>query len=243
MRRARRIHASYAVQQIVRRRPSVTADTVCRRSRLRTDSRLKPDPATDYGPGFRLDYAGTAGNCATCHLPGAAIDQPFVTDPNDVTGVSAQGTHCDFCHKTRSVALDPRSGLPAIDRPGVLSMNVYVRPPAARSCSGLYDDVDGGGIPRPRRCATARSVRRAIRRPSGACPSTNRSRSGKPAVCCRRHHVPVVPYEVRRRHHKHRATPRRYRARSRHDRRIASRVRCPRRCFSLRRALMFRPCV
>jgi hypothetical protein len=105
---------------------------------------LRPDPTTDRGPGFRLDYPETAGNCATCHLPGAALDRPFAVDPNHVTGVSARGTHCDLCHKTQSVVLDPRTGLPADDRPGVLSMRI-VRPPAgSQLVFGPYDDVDAG---------------------------------------------------------------------------------------------------
>jgi hypothetical protein len=107
---------------------------------------VRADPATDRGPGFRLDYPATTGTCAACHLPGAALDAPFTSDPNHVTGISARGTHCDFCHKTHSVVLDPRTGLPADDRPGVLSMQV-VRPPAGSGAQlffGPYDDVDAG---------------------------------------------------------------------------------------------------
>ena len=36
------------------------------------------------GPGFKLDFPRLAGNCATCHAPGAAVDAPFTTDMNAV---------------------------------------------------------------------------------------------------------------------------------------------------------------
>jgi hypothetical protein len=105
---------------------------------------LRPEPATDRGPGFRLDYPDTTGNCATCHLPGAALDDPFTIDPNTVTGISARGTHCDFCHKTHSVVLDSRTGLPPEERPGVLSMRIVRPSSGAQLFFGPYDDVDAG---------------------------------------------------------------------------------------------------
>ncbi len=43
---------------------------------------LKPDPAQPYyGPGYKLDFPDTAGNCAACHTPMAAINAPYDTDP------------------------------------------------------------------------------------------------------------------------------------------------------------------
>jgi len=38
---------------------------------------LRPDPEQPYfGPGYRLDFPFTAGNCAACHVPAPAIDAP-----------------------------------------------------------------------------------------------------------------------------------------------------------------------
>lgn len=98
----------------------------------------------DPGPGFRLDNPETAGNCAACHLPSAALDAPYTTDPNLVTGVDALGSHCDFCHKIADVVLDPETGLPPENLPGVLSL-IVVRPKGGDQVFfGPYDDVDVG---------------------------------------------------------------------------------------------------
>ena len=98
----------------------------------------------EAGPGFRLDVPDAAGNCAACHLPSAALDAPYDTDPNTISGVEAQGSHCDFCHKVVEVRLDPTTGLPAENLPGVLSLEV-VRPGGGEQVFfGPYDDVDVG---------------------------------------------------------------------------------------------------
>jgi hypothetical protein len=86
---------------------------------------LRPDPSLPYyGPGYKLDFPTTAGNCAACHTPGAALDAAYGTDPNTVTGADAFGVHCDFCHKIADVTLDPATGLPYPNMPGVLSLDV-----------------------------------------------------------------------------------------------------------------------
>ena len=86
---------------------------------------LRPDLAQPYyGPGYKLDFPATAGNCAACHTPGAAIAAPYGTDPNAVSGADAFGVHCDFCHKIAGVTLNPASGLPWPNMPGVLSMDI-----------------------------------------------------------------------------------------------------------------------
>ncbi len=100
--------------------------------------------AAGVGPGFRLDFPETAGNCAACHLPSPALDAPYSTDPNAASGVDARGSHCDFCHKIVDVKLDSESGLPAENRPGVLSLEL-VRPGGGEQVFfGPYDDVDVG---------------------------------------------------------------------------------------------------
>jgi hypothetical protein len=86
---------------------------------------LPPDLSRPYfGPGYRLDFPLMAGNCAACHVPGAAIESPYGTDPNTARGVDTYGAHCDFCHKVADVRLDPATGLPYTNMPGVLSMQM-----------------------------------------------------------------------------------------------------------------------
>lgn len=87
---------------------------------------LPPDPTQPYfGPGYKLDFPATAGNCAACHTPGDALASPYGTDPTAVpTGNNLGGVHCDFCHKVAGVWLDAATGLPARNMPGVLSMDV-----------------------------------------------------------------------------------------------------------------------
>jgi hypothetical protein len=86
---------------------------------------LRPDPTQPYyGPGYKLDFPGTAGNCATCHIPGAALTAPYGIDPATVSGVDTFGIHCDYCHKIADVTLDPSTGLPYPNLPGILSQDV-----------------------------------------------------------------------------------------------------------------------
>ena len=75
-----------------------------------------------YGPGYLLDFPGTAGTCTACHIPGASI--AGAVDPNTVTGADKYGVHCDFCHKVADVYLDPVSGMPLPSLPGVQSMDM-----------------------------------------------------------------------------------------------------------------------
>jgi uncharacterized protein (TIGR03437 family) len=106
---------------------------------------LPPDPSLPYyGPGFKLDFPQSAGNCAACHLPAAAVDAPYDTDPNAVTGVGRESVACDFCHKVWSVQLDASTGNPYPNTPGVLSFGLR-RPPAGQQfLAGPYDDVAPG---------------------------------------------------------------------------------------------------
>ena len=86
---------------------------------------LRPDPGQPYfGPGYKLDFPETSGNCAACHTPAAAIETPYGIDPNLVSGVNALGVHCDFCHKIADVRLNPETGLPYPNMPGILSMDI-----------------------------------------------------------------------------------------------------------------------
>lgn len=106
---------------------------------------LRPDPNQPYfGPGYKLDFPDTAGNCAACHLPTAATEQPYGVDPNQVSGVDTQGSHCDFCHKIAAVKLDSSTGLPYENMPGVLSIELMRPSPEPQLFFGPYDDVDVG---------------------------------------------------------------------------------------------------
>ena len=109
------------------------------------DYPLKPDPdQPDYGPGYKLDYPETAGNCSACHLPGAAVNHPYDTDPTSVSSIGSEGINCDFCHKIQSTYLDERTGLPHPNRPGVLSIDL-LRPSLGHQVFiGPLDDVAPG---------------------------------------------------------------------------------------------------
>jgi hypothetical protein len=86
---------------------------------------VRPDPTKPYyGPGYKLDFPNTAGNCAACHTPGAAVNAPYSTDPTHVSGANTFGIHCDFCHKIAAVRTDENTGLPYPNMPGVLSMDI-----------------------------------------------------------------------------------------------------------------------
>jgi len=106
---------------------------------------LVPDPNVPYfGPGYKLDFPATAGNCASCHVPVAAIDNPYGVNPVEVSGVEAEGIGCDFCHKIWDVSLDQTTGLPYDNMPGVLSYE-FRRPPAGHQFfAGPFDDVAPG---------------------------------------------------------------------------------------------------
>jgi len=105
---------------------------------------LRPDPEQPYfGPGYKLDFPDTAGNCAACHAPAAAVDDPYGVDPRNVTGVGAEGVTCDFCHKIWGVKL-AQNGLPYANMPGVLSFEFRRPPEGHQFFAGPFDDVGPG---------------------------------------------------------------------------------------------------
>ncbi len=106
---------------------------------------LRPDLSQPYyGSGYKLDFPDTAGNCAACHAPAAAIDNAYGIDPTSVTGVEVEGIPCDFCHKVWDVKLDPASGLPFANMPGVLSFEFRRPPEGHQFFAGPFDDVAPG---------------------------------------------------------------------------------------------------
>jgi hypothetical protein len=104
-----------------------------------------PDPKDPYyGPGYLLDTHGGPGDCAACHLPAAAVKAPYGTDPNENTPAHRESIACDLCHKLWTVKLDPATGLPRPNMPGVMSME-FRRPAAGHQLFiGPYDDVAPG---------------------------------------------------------------------------------------------------
>ena len=105
---------------------------------------LRPDPNKPYyGPGYKLDFPNTAGNCATCHVPAAAAKpgRAYAADPNQLSGIEAEGVFCEFCHKIGDVTLDPATGLPYPNMPGVLSMRLYRSEEGQVLFFGTFDDV------------------------------------------------------------------------------------------------------
>ncbi len=106
---------------------------------------LPPDPEEPYyGPGYRLDNPDHTGECGACHVPAAAVDAPYNTDPVSVRGVEAEGVTCDLCHKIWDVRLDPDTGLPFPDKPGVLSYE-FRRPfEGHQFFAGPLDDIAPG---------------------------------------------------------------------------------------------------
>ncbi len=95
-------------------------------------------------PGYMLDFPGTAGNCATCHAPGAASRRQgaFTANMNDLrTEAEAEGVFCEFCHKIAGVYLNPATGLPFSNAPGVLSYRLVRTFPESVLFLGPLDDV------------------------------------------------------------------------------------------------------
>ncbi len=104
---------------------------------------LPPDPDQPYfGPGYKLDFPDTAGNCATCHVPAGAAraDQAYETDVADVVGIETEGVFCELCHKIGGVYLDPDTGLPAPNMPGVLSIRLCRPQGSEELFFGTLDD-------------------------------------------------------------------------------------------------------
>lgn len=97
-----------------------------------------------FGPGYKLDFPSSQGNCACCHIPVASVKAPYEVNPLRVSGIAEEGVSCDFCHKIWDVRLDPQTRLPYANAPGVLSY-VFRRPPDGQQFfAGPYDDVAPG---------------------------------------------------------------------------------------------------
>jgi hypothetical protein len=65
----------------------------------------------------------------------------YGVSPTDLTGNAADGVGCDFCHKIGDVLLDPHTGLPYADRPGISSVRLYRPEEGQQLFFGTFDDV------------------------------------------------------------------------------------------------------
>ena len=102
------------------------------------------------GRHFRDLYAGTtgwsllrehplgAGVCAACHAPTVPVGDPARFDLGKVTGVAAEGVHCDYCHKV-SGEDEGKFGLTH----GRYKLKL-LRPKEGQLFFGPLDDVDRG---------------------------------------------------------------------------------------------------
>ncbi len=129
---------------------------------------MPPDPALpDYGPGFRLDNQERAGNCASCHTPLASKtptqngcgwsgchtsltadraetigkDIRGVT-PVGMMGIAEEGITCEFCHVIGAVKINPATGLPYDDMPGIQSMELLRPPEGHKQFLGSLTDAN-----------------------------------------------------------------------------------------------------
>ena len=106
---------------------------------------LRPDLDQSYfGPGYKLDFPETAGNCAACHTPAASFNNPYGVDPTSVSDVPAEGIPCDFCHKIWDVSFDPFTNMPFPNMPGVLSYEFRRPSEGHQFFAGPFDDVAPG---------------------------------------------------------------------------------------------------
>jgi len=106
---------------------------------------LPPDTSQPYyGPGYKLDFPNTAGNCATCHVPAQAAHpgMEYAADPNLAEGIELEGIFCEFCHKIGDVTLDPQTQLPYPNMPGVMSMQLFRPQGDQQLFFGNFDDVN-----------------------------------------------------------------------------------------------------
>lgn len=108
-----------------------------------TDTTGQPNVA----PGYKLDFPNTAGSCANCHAPGAAANEPFTADMNELAGVNTLGVHCDFCHKIGGVYLDPATGLPYNNVPGAMSTDLRRPFPESERYQLFFGTFDDDNVP------------------------------------------------------------------------------------------------
>jgi hypothetical protein len=62
-----------------------------------------------HGPGYKLDFPGSGGDCISCHAPSIAAATPPSRDMQDALNSPRSewdGISCDYCHKIQRVVAD-----------------------------------------------------------------------------------------------------------------------------------------
>lgn len=92
------------------------------------------------GVGWSLlaEHKDGAGVCTSCHAPTVSFDDPAYFDLRQVKGVSANGVHCDYCHKIAEATTD---GLGLTHGRFALQL---LRPAEGQLFFGPLADVDRG---------------------------------------------------------------------------------------------------
>ncbi len=88
------------------------------------------------GWSFLADHPDGAGVCTACHAPTVPFEDPAFFDLRQVKGVSAQGVHCDYCHK---IVDAPTTNLGKTH--GRFNLQL-LRPATGQLFFGPLDDVD-----------------------------------------------------------------------------------------------------
>lgn len=92
----------------------------------------------ERGWSLLAEHPHGAGVCSSCHAPSLESDDPAFDNLPSVSGVAAQGVHCDLCHKIREVStehLGLAHGRFAIE---------WLRPEQGQVFFGPLDDVARG---------------------------------------------------------------------------------------------------
>jgi hypothetical protein len=93
----------------------------------------------EAGFGYKTDFPTSDGNCATCHAPGLAYDNPWSADLNKAAGIQKDGVFCYFCHSIISV----NAAMTGQGDTGTLSIGVTrSATPSTRVFFGPFDDDD-----------------------------------------------------------------------------------------------------
>jgi hypothetical protein len=93
------------------------------------------------GSGYLTDFPDTAGNCSSCHAPGAAVDGYLNSDMNEIRDQVTAGIHCDYCHKVGGYYLNPATRSVYHNVPGVQSQKVLRPPEGDDIFFGPYPDI------------------------------------------------------------------------------------------------------
>ncbi len=98
------------------------------------------DPSDTCGwSGCHTELTGELSQFAPDSI--ALPSDQYGVSPTDLTGEAADGISCDFCHKIGDVILDPATGLPYPDKPGISSMRLFRPDEGQQLFFGTFDDV------------------------------------------------------------------------------------------------------